>query len=255
MLASVALVFSCLGFSCLRLLWSPLVVSPVVLPVLVLVPACSLWGLLGSLFGASGGRFWGLREPSGGLLGPILLPLCPSNAGSAGARASAYNPPTTACGATSVFETPSALRESSPSYSAKPEAFYAPRALRWTTPPRGRTDPFQGPKIKPIVHRCSMLFQDDFGFEMEAKMKSKSCQNRAWAPSKTLLEPGCRWKSFWPPFLTYFCTPRTTKNRALAVERCHFLEKWPVAPGGPKSTPKSPRKSRPKASPMVADGV
>ena len=23
-------------------------------------------------------------------------------------------------------------------------------------------------------------------------MKSKSCQNRAWAPSKTLLEPGCR---------------------------------------------------------------
>ena len=71
------------------------------------------------------------------------------------------NPPTTACGVTSVFETPSALRESLPSYSAKPGAFYAPRALRWTTPPRGRTDPFQGPKIKPNFHRCSMLFQDD----------------------------------------------------------------------------------------------
>ena len=94
-----------------------------------------------------------------------LLPLCPSNAGSAGARASAYNPPTTACGATSVFETPSVLRESLPSYSAKPGAFYAPRALRWTTPPRGRTDPFQGPKIKPMFHRCSMLFQDDLGVE------------------------------------------------------------------------------------------
>ena len=85
-----------------------------------------------------------------------LLPLCPSNAGSASARASAYNPPTTACGATSVFETPSVLRESLPSYSAKPGAFYAPRALRWTTP---------RPKIKPMFHRCSMLFQDDLGIE------------------------------------------------------------------------------------------
>ena len=64
-LASVALVFSCLGFSCLRLLWSPLVVSPVVLSSLVLVPACSLWGLLGSLFGASGGTFWASGSPPG----------------------------------------------------------------------------------------------------------------------------------------------------------------------------------------------
>ena len=70
MLASVALVFSCLGFSCLRLLWSPLVVSPVVLSSLVLVPACSLWGLLGSLFRRLWGDLLGLREPSGGLLGP-----------------------------------------------------------------------------------------------------------------------------------------------------------------------------------------
>ena len=64
-LASVALVFSCLGFSCLRLLWSSLVVSPVVLSSLVLVPACSLWGLLGSLFGASGGTFWASGSPPG----------------------------------------------------------------------------------------------------------------------------------------------------------------------------------------------
>ena len=71
------------------------------------------------------------------------------------------------------------LRESLPSYSAKPGAFYAPRALRWTTPPRGRTDPFQGPKIKPMFHRCSMLFQDDFGVENggqnEVKILPKSC--------------------------------------------------------------------------------
>ena len=85
------------------------------------------------------------------------------------APAAHYNPPTTACGATSVFETPSVLRESLPSYSAKPGAFYAPRALRWTTPPRGRTDPFQGPKIKPMFHRFSMLFQDEFGVENGAK--------------------------------------------------------------------------------------
>ena len=81
------------------------------------------------------------------------------------APAAHYNPPTTACGAPSVFETPSVLRESLPSCSAKPGAFYAPRALRWTTPPRGRTDPFQGPKIKPMFHRFSMLFQDDLGVE------------------------------------------------------------------------------------------
>ena len=154
-----------------------------------------------------------------------------------------------------MFETPSALRESLPSYSAKPGAFYAPRALRWTTPPRGRTDPFQGPKIKPIFIDFRCFFKTILGSKMEAKMKSKSCQHRAWAPSKTLLEPGCRWKLFWPPFLTYFWTSGTPKNRALAVARCHFLQKWPVAPGGPKSTPKSPLTSKPKASPEVPDGV
>ena len=87
------------------------------------------------------------------------------------------NPPTTACGLTGVFETPSVLRESLPSYSAKPGAFYAPRALRWTTPPRGRTDPFQGPKIKPIFHRCSTLFQDlgvENGGQNEVKILPKS---------------------------------------------------------------------------------
>ena len=97
-----------------------------------------------------------------------------------------------------------------------------------------------------IDFRC--FFKTILGSKMEANMRSKSCQNRAWAPSKTLLEPGCRWKPFWPPFLTYVCTPRTTKNNALAVARCHFLQKWPVAPGGPKSTPKSPQKSRPKGA-------
>ena len=89
------------------------------------------------------------------------------------------NPPTNACVATSVFETPSVLRESLPSYSAKPGAFYAPRALRWTTPPRGRTDPFQGPKIKPMFHLFSMHFQGDLGVENggqhEVKIVPTSC--------------------------------------------------------------------------------
>ena len=95
------------------------------------------------------------------------------------------NPPTNACVATSVFETPSVLRESLPSYSAKPGAFYAPRALRWTTPPRGRTDPFQGLKIKPIVHRFSMLFHDDFGVENgghnEVKIVPGRLPRRSWS--------------------------------------------------------------------------
>ena len=64
-LAAVALVCSCLGFACLRLLWSPLIVSPVVLSSLVLVSTCSLWGLLESLFGASGGTFWASGSPPG----------------------------------------------------------------------------------------------------------------------------------------------------------------------------------------------
>ena len=97
----------------------------------------------------------------------------PSKVGSAGARASAYNPPTNACVVLSVFETPSAPCESLPSYSAKPGAFYALRAFRWTASPRGRTDPFQGPNIKPVVRRCSTLFQDDFGVENGGQNRAK----------------------------------------------------------------------------------
>ena len=121
------------------------------------------------------------------------------------------NPPPTACGATSVFETPSVLRESLPSYSAKPGAFYAPRALRWTTPPRGRTDPFQGPKIKPMFVRISNVFQHDFGIENGGKNGSnigvKSCQE----PSETLLEPGCRAMRFSEALGSLLGTPRTSK--------------------------------------------
>ena len=79
-----------------------------------------------------------------------------------------------------MFETPSVLRESFafPEASGN-EAFYAPRALRRTTPPSGLTYPFQGPKIKPMFHRFSMLFQDDFGVEngsqKEANIELKSC--------------------------------------------------------------------------------
>ena len=45
------------------------------------------------------------------------------------------NPPTTACGVTGVFETPSAVRESWTKPDTPGEGFYAPRALRQTTPP------------------------------------------------------------------------------------------------------------------------
>ena len=144
------------------------------------------------------------------------------------APAAHYNPPTTACGATSVFETPSVLRESLPSYSAKPGASYAPRALRCTSP-RGRTDPFQGTKSKQFFFcRFSLIFKTIWGSKMEAKMKSQSNQNRAWAPSKTLLELGCRAMGF---------AEANLEIRAPATLRAQFLLISPTAPGGPKSTP------------------
>ena len=59
--------------------------------------------------------------------------------------------------------------------------------VRRTTPPRGRTDPFQGPKTKPMLYRFSNVFQDDFGVENGGQnggnIGVKSCQ-------ETLLEPG-----------------------------------------------------------------
>ena len=102
-----------------------------------------------------------------------------------------------------MFETPSVLRESLPSYSAKPGAFYAPRALRWTTPPRGRTDPFQGPKIKPMFRRCSMLFQDDLGVENggqnEVKIEPKSLPRRSWSRVAGRWGFLMLWGAFWAP--------------------------------------------------------
>ena len=133
-------------------------------------------------------------------------------------------PPTTACGATSVFETPSVLRESLPSYSAKPGAFYAPRALRWTTPPRGRTDPFQGPKIKPIVHRFSMLFQEGFvenGGHNEVNTVLKS----SLGAFQDALGAGLPLEAILASMLVHFGTSGTPKNHALAVARCYFCRK------------------------------
>ena len=154
-----------------------------------------------------------------------LLPLCPSNAGSAGARAGAYNPPTTACGATSVFETPSVLLESLPSYSAKPGAFYAPRALRWTTPPRGRTDPFQGPKIKPMFRRFSMLLQDDFGVEHGSQHRAKIEPTSCLGAFQDALGAGLPLEAIVASMLVHVLTSGTPKNHALAVARCYFCRK------------------------------
>ena len=169
-----------------------------------------------------------------------LLPLCPSNAGSAGARASAYKPPTTACGATSVFETPSVLRESLPSYSAKPGAFYAPRALRWTTPARGRTDPFQGPKMKPIVHRFSMPFQDDFGVENGGQNDAKLQLKSSLGAFQDALGAGCRAMRFSEALGSLLGLPGTPKI-VLPLQCGHnfCLNRGGSNHSGPKSRPKA----------------
>ena len=141
------------------------------------------------------------------------------------APAAHYNPPTTACGATSVFETPSVLRESLPSYSAKPGAFYAPRALRWTTPPRGRTDPFQGPKIKPMFRRDSNMFQDDFGIENGGQNEVKILPKSSLGAFQDALGAGLPLEAILASILAHFWTSGFPKNHALAVARCYFGRK------------------------------
>ena len=81
--------------------------------------------------------------------------------------------------------------------------------------------------------RC--FFKTIWGSKMEAKMKSKSCQNRAWAPSKTGLEPGCRAMGFAEGLGGVL--GRNPENRASATVRAQFLLISPTTPGGPKSTP------------------
>ena len=135
----------------------------------------------------------------------LLLPLCPSRAGSVGARAIAYNPPTTACGALGVFESWVCLRR---------RAFYA-SPCQATTPSLERfthcahsagplRDHFQGLEIKPMFRRFLMLLQDDLGgrkwWPKEGQNRPKILLKSSQAPSKTGLEPGCRWESFWGAF-------------------------------------------------------
>ena len=77
------IVLSCAGFCRFGLLLSWLLLSSSSVVSSCRVPSCLvfsslspsvLWGLLGTLFGASGGTSWGLREPSGSLFRPILAP-------------------------------------------------------------------------------------------------------------------------------------------------------------------------------------
>ena len=157
-----------------------------------------------------------------------------------------------------MFETPSVLRESLPSYSAKPGAFYAPRALRWTTPPRGRTDPFQGPKIKLMFHRCSMLFQDDFGVENGGQNGGKIDVKSS--PGAFRDAPGARLPgdAVWGCILEVFWDPPSPENRAPATMRAQFRLNTLTAPGGPKSTPswsKIEAKSLPGAVQMASKAV
>ena len=142
------------------------------------LPMIASWKRFRASFGRFLKAFWGARDLIFKLFRCCprtlrLLPLCPSNAGSAGARASAYNPPTTACGATSVFETPSVLRESLPSYSAKPGAFYAPRAhsagpLR----PEVELTPSKVRKSNPCFIDFRCFFKTIWESKMEAKMEA-----------------------------------------------------------------------------------
>ena len=153
-----------------------------------------------------------------------------------------------------MFETPSVLRESLPSYSAKPGAFYAPRALRWTTPPRGRTDPFQGPKIKPMFHRFSLFFKTILGSEMEANMEAKLVQNQAQEPSETLLEPGCRAMRFSEALGSVLGTPGTSKIVLPLQCGPNFCSsRGPRR--GVQNRPQSDPKSRPNGLRRGADGV
>ena len=75
------LVLSCLILCWLLSLWSSLDLACLVFvfgglflscPVFSSLGPSALWGVLESLLGTSGGTSWGLWEPSGGLLRPIL---------------------------------------------------------------------------------------------------------------------------------------------------------------------------------------
>ena len=82
----------------------------------------------------------------------------------------------------------------------------------------------------------------------------KASQNRAQEPSKTLLEPVCRWKPFWPPCWSIF----GPKNRALAVARCHFFKNCLSRPGLQNQAQKAPKieaKSLPGGFKMAAKRV
>ena len=79
-------------------------------------------------------------------------------------------------------------------------------------------------KSNPLFVDFRTFFKTILGSKMEANIVLTSSQHHAWAPSKTLLEPGCRWKPFWPPFWFIF-GPLAPKNHALAVARCYFCRK------------------------------
>ena len=66
-------------------------------------------------------------------------------------------------------------------------------------------------KSNPCFIDVRCFFKTILGSKMEAKMKSKSCQNRAWAPSKTLLEPGCRAMRFSEALGSVLGPPGTSK--------------------------------------------
>ena len=72
-------------------------------------------------------------------------------------------------------------------------------------------------------------------------MSPKMLENRAREAPKTLLEPRCRWMLFWDLFWAHFWTPRTPKNRALAVARCYFCKNGMTRPGAQNGAQNDPQ--------------
>ena len=81
-------------------------------------------------------------------------------------------------------------------------------------------DHFQGLEIKPMFRRFLMLLQDDLGgrkwWPKEGQHRPKILLKSSQAPSKTGLEPGCRWESFWGAFWDP-PEPRKSCSRCSAV--------------------------------------
>ena len=80
-------------------------------------------------------------------------------------------------------------------------------------------------KNKPIVHRCSMLFQDDLGVENGSQNEIKIVTTSCLGAFQDALGAGLPLEAILASILVHFWISGTPKNRALAVARCYFCRK------------------------------